>query len=74
MKAKGFGDTVKSITSATGVDSVVKSVSNIIGVPCGCDKRQRDWNNPELLINRAFYSYGIRNEGSTVRYNTHSNL
>ena len=44
----GFGDTVRAITKATGIDKIV-------GEGCGCNERQEKWNNPDLLINKIFY-------------------
>ena len=39
---KGLGDTVASITKATGIDKVVKFLA---GDDCGCDERKDEWNN-----------------------------
>lgn len=44
-KSKGLGDTVEKILKATGVKSVVKTVTKGIGVEdCGCDKRRDTLN------------------------------
>jgi len=48
LKNKGFGDTIASITKATGLDKLV-------GEDCGCKQRQEMLNNPDLLINKIFY-------------------
>jgi hypothetical protein len=47
-KHKGLGDTIASITKATGLDKLV-------GEDCGCPERQEMLNNPDLLINKIFY-------------------
>lgn len=39
---KGLGDTVASVTKATGVDKVVKFLA---GEDCGCDERRDKWND-----------------------------
>ena len=43
-KPKGLGDTIERITDATGIKSVVKKVSEITNVPCGCEKRREALN------------------------------
>jgi len=48
LKNKGLGDTIASITKATGIDKLV-------GEDCGCKQRQEMLNNPDLLINKIFY-------------------
>jgi hypothetical protein len=48
LKNKGLGDTIASITKATGLDKLV-------GEDCGCKQRQQKLNNPDLLINKIFY-------------------
>lgn len=40
-KPEGLGDVVKSITTATGIDKLVKFVA---GEDCGCDERQKKLN------------------------------
>lgn len=45
-----LGNLVERITYYTGIKWVVKTVSKWLGVDCGCDKRQQDWNN--ITINR----------------------
>ena len=41
-KPEGLGDVVKSITTATGIDKLVKFVA---GEDCGCDERQKKLND-----------------------------
>ena len=41
-KPDGLGDVVKSITTATGIDKLVKFVA---GEDCGCDERQKKLND-----------------------------
>lgn len=74
MKPTGLGDTIKNITSFTGVDKVVEKISDVTGIPCGCPKRQDALNNPNLIINKIFYRNGVHNEGSTVQHGSHSNI
>lgn len=50
-KHKGLGDTIASITEATGIKTLVESITD----NCGCDQRQESLNNPDLLINKLFY-------------------
>tara|TARA_R100000664_G_C2689024_1_gene93891 strand:+ start:489 stop:713 length:225 start_codon:yes stop_codon:yes gene_type:complete len=46
-KAKGLGDTIERLTTATGIKSVVDKVSQATGKDCGCsDKRD--------TLNRVF--------------------
>jgi hypothetical protein len=40
-KAKGLGDTIDQITTATGIKSLVKFVA---GDDCGCDQRKEALN------------------------------
>lgn len=42
--SKGFGDSVKKVTKATGIDKVTKKIFNKLGKDCGCDDRQKRWN------------------------------
>ncbi len=39
-----LGDIVYYITKYTGIRWVVKSVSKLLGVDCGCDERREKWN------------------------------
>lgn len=56
MKAKGMGDTVDIITTATGIKRVVRVISSITGKDCGCKKRRERWNDPSLLVNKVIYN------------------
>ena len=44
MKSKGLGDDIAKITKATGIKAIVDKVSEVTGVPCGCDERQEKLN------------------------------
>ena len=44
MKSKGLGDTIEKITKATGIKTVVDTVSKTTGKDCGCNKRQQTLN------------------------------
>jgi len=57
--SNGLGDTIEKITKATGVEYVVKKTSEILDVPCGCNKRKEALNNPDLLVNKIFYKNGV---------------
>jgi hypothetical protein len=46
-KIKGLGDAVHAVTSALGIDKVVKKTFDAAGLDCGCDERRKRWN--ELL-------------------------
>jgi hypothetical protein len=54
-KNRGFGDTINTITTASGIKKVVKVVSEAIGEDCGCEERREALNNPDLLVNKIFY-------------------
>jgi hypothetical protein len=43
-RQEGFGDTIKSITSFTGIDKFVEKITN---GNCGCDNRQ-EWLNKKF--------------------------
>jgi hypothetical protein len=55
-KAKGMGDVIEKITTATGIKKVVDTVSKVTGKDCGCSKRKEALNNPNLLVNKMFNS------------------
>ncbi len=40
-KGKGLGDTIELITTATGINKLVKSITK----ECGCKKRKEKLNN-----------------------------
>ncbi len=42
--SRGLGDTIAKFTHATGIAQAVEAVSQIVGVPCGCNERQQ-WLN-----------------------------
>jgi hypothetical protein len=45
-ESKGLGDTIDKITTATGIKSVVNTVTKAVGVKdCGCNKRRQTLNN-----------------------------
>ena len=43
-KIKGLGDAVHAVTSALGIDKVVKKTFDAAGLDCGCDERRKRWN------------------------------
>lgn len=49
MKIK-IGDVVYYITKYTGIHWMTKTISNWIGIDCGCDQRREKWN--QIKINR----------------------
>lgn len=44
MKAKGVGDTIEQITTATGIKAIVKFLEEKLDFDCGCDKRKEILN------------------------------
>ena len=46
-----LGDAIEKVTTFTGIKKVVKSISK----DCGCDKRKKILNNPNLLINKILW-------------------
>ena len=43
-KAQGLGDTIESITEATGIKKAVEMFSKATGLDCGCDERKAKLN------------------------------
>jgi len=43
-KSKGFGDTVEKFTEATGIKTLVDTVSQGLNIPCGCQQRKEILN------------------------------
>lgn len=43
-KSKGLGDTIEAITEATGIKAIVDKVSELTGIPCGCEERKETLN------------------------------
>jgi len=44
-QSRGFGDTIKKFTSATGIDKLANKAASIVGKKsCGCNKRQDTLN------------------------------
>jgi hypothetical protein len=43
-KAKGLGDTIEQITTATGIKAVVDKISEVTGKDCGCSERKETLN------------------------------
>jgi hypothetical protein len=41
---EGMGDLVNKITTSTGVDKLVKIISNILDKDCGCEERKEYLN------------------------------
>lgn len=44
-KPKGLGDTIESITEATGIKTVVEMFTKATGIDCGCKERKEKLNN-----------------------------
>lgn len=42
---KGLGDTVESVTKATGIKAIVEAGSKAFSKPCGCQKRKKTLND-----------------------------
>ena len=43
-KAQGLGDTLESITEATGIKAAVEMFSKATGIDCGCEERKAKLN------------------------------
>ena len=43
-KIEGLGDAVHAVTSALGIDKLVKTTFDAAGLDCGCDERRKRWN------------------------------
>ena len=43
-KSIGLGDTIEKITKATGIKTIVDTVSKATGKDCGCNKRKETLN------------------------------
>ena len=44
QKALFLGDTIVTLTKATGIKSVVETVSKGLNIPCGCKHRKEKLN------------------------------
>ena len=44
MKSKGLGDSIHKFTKATGIKTMVDTVSGGLNIPCGCDSRRNAMN------------------------------
>lgn len=40
-----LGDLVATITKYTGIHWIVKKISKLFGVDCGCEERREQWNS-----------------------------
>ena len=40
MKSKGLGDSIEKITKATGIKTMVDTISEGLSIPCGCQGRK----------------------------------
>lgn len=55
-KSQGFGDSLAKIAKAIAADKAAKKIAEELGIEdCGCSKRQKALNNPDLLVNKIFY-------------------
>ena len=43
-KSQGFGDSVEKFTEATGIKTLVDTVSQGLNIPCGCQQRKEALN------------------------------
>lgn len=51
-----LGDDIERITKATGIKRAVNYVAKKTGKSCGCSKRKKALNNPNILINKIIYN------------------
>lgn len=55
-RIEGFGDEIARVTKKLGLDRVAEGVAKAAGKKdCGCKKRQKKLNDPDLLVNKVFY-------------------
>jgi len=40
MKSKGLGDSIEKVTKATGIKTMVDTISEGLNIPCGCQGRK----------------------------------
>jgi len=40
MKSKGLGDSIEKVTKATGIKTMVDTISEGLNIPCGCEGRK----------------------------------
>ena len=40
MKSRGLGDSIEKFTKATGIKTMVDTVSKGLNIPCGCEGRR----------------------------------
>jgi hypothetical protein len=40
MKSRGLGDSIEKFTKATGIKTMVNTISKGLNVPCGCEARK----------------------------------
>ena len=65
-KAKGLGDTIEQITTATGIKAVVDKISEVTGVPCGCEERKETLNKLWSYRNTENQTLNCLSEDSTT--------
>jgi|TARA_B110001452_G_C15025926_1_gene358544 hypothetical protein len=44
MKSQGLGDDIEKFTKATGIKTIVDTVSKGLNVPCGCVAKKKALN------------------------------
>lgn len=44
-----LGDMVYVFTRYTGIRWIVKKVSKLMGVDCGCERRREEWNEIKIF-------------------------
>ena len=69
MKSQGLGDTIEKFTTATGIKTLVDTISEAIDVDCGCESRKAAANNPNLLINKVFYKSSLTINKTSYKIN-----
>ena len=71
-KPSGLGDTIETITTATGIKAAVDWFSEATGVDCGCDARKEKLNKlfryrkPECLTKEEYEFVGKMRGRNTV--------
>jgi hypothetical protein len=55
-RSEGFGDDFAKLAKTIGADVFADNMAKMLGYDdCGCADRQKEWNSPDLLVNKIFY-------------------
>jgi hypothetical protein len=51
----GLGDLVEKVTEVTGIKKLVETVTDALGIDCGCEERKESWNNITIDSIKSFF-------------------